>query len=172
MVATPSLAGVAGTSSTHGSSRASPAVNSSTNHHAANGTKGRTSQANGHSLRPPNPQALLSSMRSAPLDLTSVERRGQPTASRESTKRNRPHGLQEAPTYRPSEEDWKDPLEYIRKITPEAKKYGVCKIIPPDSWNPDFAIDTEVCRRPPCSTGRLEPCFELAWPLRNSFCTC
>lgn len=83
-------------------------------------------------------------MQSLPLDLRSVERRGQPTASREYVKKSRLFGLQEAPTYRPTEEEWKDPLEYVRKISEEAQKYGLCKIIPPDSWNPDFAIDTEV----------------------------
>jgi histone demethylase JARID1 len=85
-------------------------------------------------------------MVSAPLDLTSVERRGQPTAVREPLKKKtRPHGISEAPTYCPTEDDWRDPLQYIQKIASEASQYGICKIIPPDSWNPEFAIDTEVC---------------------------
>ncbi|POS87808.1 hypothetical protein EPUL_000269 [Erysiphe pulchra] len=85
----------------------------------------------------------LSAMQSPPLDLTSVERRGQPTASRESSKKFRPHHLQEAPTYRPSVEEFKDPFSYIKSIAQEASRFGICKIIPPDSWKPDFAIDTE-----------------------------
>lgn len=84
-------------------------------------------------------------MVSPPLDLLSVERRGQPTAVKEPLKKtNRIYELEEAPVYQPTEEEWKDPVEYMRKITPEAKKFGICKVIPPDSWNPDFAIDTEV----------------------------
>ncbi|KAL4994152.1 PLU-1-like protein-domain-containing protein [Aspergillus recurvatus] len=85
----------------------------------------------------------LSTRRSAPLDLSTVERRGQPNAPREPTSRVRPHGLQEAPTFRPTEDEFRDPEAYIRKIAPEGKKYGICRIIPPENWQPTFAIDTE-----------------------------
>jgi histone demethylase JARID1 len=109
-------------------------------HNASAPARGKAG-ANGHAN---NPAVPLSAMHSPPLDLTSVEMRGQATASRETTKRIRPHGLQEAPTYRPTAEEFKDLSRYIQKIFPEGSQYGICKIIPPDSWNPDFAVDTEV----------------------------
>ncbi|KAJ5723654.1 hypothetical protein N7488_001689 [Penicillium malachiteum] len=85
----------------------------------------------------------LSARRSAPLDLSTVERRGQSNSPREPSKRIRPHGIPEAPTFRPTEEEFKDPVAYIQKIAPEGKKYGICRVIPPENWQPPFAIDTE-----------------------------
>ncbi|KAK5106059.1 hypothetical protein LTS08_000175 [Lithohypha guttulata] len=76
------------------------------------------------------------------LDLHTVERKGDPLA-RDPPPRPRPYGLTEAPTFRPTEAEFRDPMEYIRSIYDKASKYGICKIVPPDTWDPDFAIDSE-----------------------------
>ncbi|KAF8925624.1 hypothetical protein BGZ58_000642 [Dissophora ornata] len=52
-------------------------------------------------------------------------------------------GLQDAPCFYPTEEEFLEPLQYIESIRPEAEKAGICKIIPPDGWKPPFALDTE-----------------------------
>ncbi|KAJ2864115.1 hypothetical protein GGH94_003149 [Coemansia aciculifera] len=56
--------------------------------------------------------------------------------------RKRMFGLPEAPTYYPTKEEFADPLAYIQKIRPEAEASGLCKIVPPEGWNPHFALDT------------------------------
>ncbi|XP_042025894.1 lysine-specific demethylase JMJ706-like [Salvia splendens] len=39
----------------------------------------------------------------------------------------------ECPVYRPTKEEFQNPLVYIQKIAPEASKYGICKIVSPVS---------------------------------------
>lgn len=101
------------------------------------------------------PPAFPYSARRAPiLDLKTVERKGHSSA-RNPQPRTRPHGLLEAPTFRPTEAEFRDPMTYIRSIFEKGSKFGICKIVPPDNWNPDFAIDTEVRRahKRPLDTG-------------------
>ncbi|ESQ39840.1 hypothetical protein EUTSA_v10000785mg [Eutrema salsugineum] len=39
--------------------------------------------------------------------------------------------LPECPVYRPTKDEFEDPLTYLQKIFPEASKYGICKIVSP-----------------------------------------
>ncbi|KAK6347123.1 hypothetical protein TWF696_007202 [Orbilia brochopaga] len=103
--------------------------------------KGASTVLNGNMV-PPNQGVPLSTRRAAGLDMSSVEHRQIPSI-KEQPKKNRPHGITEAPTYWPTEDEFKDPFKYILSIAEEGRKYGIVKIIPPDTWNPPFCIDTE-----------------------------
>ncbi|KAL7267666.1 hypothetical protein RUND412_009736 [Rhizina undulata] len=140
----PATAAAASSSSSAAASSARPSPRAPSTRMKANGSGG----AGGGGGGPASLQGLggyqsapLSSRKAQPLDMSTVERRS--SASKENPKRIRPHGLKEAPTYRPTPEQWKDPFEYIKSISEEGKKYGIVKLIPPDNWNPDFAVDTE-----------------------------
>ncbi|CAN6669557.1 hypothetical protein TRVA0_041S01354 [Trichomonascus vanleenenianus] len=57
-------------------------------------------------------------------------------------KPHRPFDIPLAPTVYPTEDEFKDPYEYIRKLSQEiGPRYGICKIIPPASWSPKFCLD-------------------------------
>lgn len=49
----------------------------------------------------------------------------------------------EAPVFEPTIEEFEDPLRYISKIRPIAEKCGICKIKPPNNWQPPFAVDVD-----------------------------
>jgi histone demethylase JARID1 len=66
-------------------------------------------------------------------------------ASATNRKNERIFGLKEAPTFYPTKEEFKDPLQYIEKISPEGEKYGIIKIVPPNDYQPEFSLKTEVC---------------------------
>lgn len=38
------------------------------------------------------------------------------------------------PTYHPTEDQFRDPILYIQSVQSEAEQYGMCKIVPPNSW--------------------------------------
>ncbi|XP_047327133.1 putative lysine-specific demethylase JMJ16 [Impatiens glandulifera] len=44
--------------------------------------------------------------------------------------------LEEVPVFRPTEEEFKDMIKYISSVYPQAKKYGICRVVPPSSWQP------------------------------------
>ncbi|KAM3364262.1 hypothetical protein ACQJBY_014543 [Aegilops geniculata] len=54
----------------------------------------------------------------------------------------------EAPVFRPTEEEFADPLAYIARIRPAAEPYGVCRIVPPPSWSPPGALDAAALNFP------------------------
>lgn len=57
----------------------------------------------------------------------------------------RPFGLEDCPEFYPTMDEFKDPMAYIRSISDGAKKFGLCKVIPPVEWKMPFVTDTEVC---------------------------
>ncbi|KAL8293089.1 hypothetical protein RQP46_000783 [Phenoliferia psychrophenolica] len=112
---------------------------------------GRTSSPAGDaasSKRDPARKALKVP-RAPPLDFstlrTSTPRFPNPPGRPEG-RTTRMFGLEHAPVYHPTIEEFAKPLEYIEMIAPEAKKSGICKIVPPEGWRPPFALDTETFR--------------------------
>ncbi|PSC70309.1 lysine-specific demethylase JMJ16 [Micractinium conductrix] len=50
-------------------------------------------------------------------------------------------GVEPAPVFRPTPEEFRDPIAYVSKIRPQAEKYGLAHIVPPPGWDPPFALE-------------------------------
>lgn len=44
--------------------------------------------------------------------------------------------IEDAPVFYPSEEEFEDTLKYISSIRAKAEAHGICRIVPPPSWQP------------------------------------
>lgn len=106
------------------------------------GAAGKGKLVNGQPAAVGPAPVALSSRRSEKIDLDTVERKGK--RPRDPGPRQHAGGVKEAKTFRPTKEEWKNPMAYMRSIAEEGSTYGIIKIVPPDSWAPDFAMDTEV----------------------------
>ncbi|KDN53130.1 hypothetical protein K437DRAFT_242549 [Tilletiaria anomala UBC 951] len=64
--------------------------------------------------------------------------------------RPRVFGLEEAPTFYPTKEEFLDPMKYIDYVSSpqggNGKEYGIIKIVPPEGWKLDFVLDEEKFR--------------------------
>ncbi|KAF9428426.1 hypothetical protein BGZ94_002445 [Podila epigama] len=92
----------------------------------------------------PPPVAVMPTPRVPALDMASVSTTAPP--ENHTTAATRLFGLDNAPCYYPTPEEFLEPLRFIESIRPEAEKAGICKIIPPQNWKPTFALDTELFR--------------------------
>ncbi|XP_072051876.1 LOW QUALITY PROTEIN: uncharacterized protein [Amphiura filiformis] len=52
--------------------------------------------------------------------------------------------LQDAPVFHPTQEEWRDPMEYIKSIAEQGELSGMCKIIPPKGWRPECKVDDDM----------------------------
>jgi histone demethylase JARID1 len=128
-------------------------VNGSAPSIAGSSSKPQTSSQSGTpipSLGPAIPFGTnipLSARKSPLLDLKSVSRRDNENSPKpQHPKVSRLHGVIEAPTFYPTEDEFRlGPIEYIKSIKEAGAKYGIVKVVPPKSWNPPFVVDTEVC---------------------------
>ena len=53
-------------------------------------------------------------------------------------------GLEDAPVFYPTDEEFEDPYAYFEKIRRVGERAGICKIVPPSTWKPPFSVDPEV----------------------------
>ncbi|KAL3531223.1 hypothetical protein ACH5RR_010545 [Cinchona calisaya] len=48
--------------------------------------------------------------------------------------------LEEAPVFYPSVEEFKETLKYVARVRQKAEHFGICRIVPPPSWQPPCLV--------------------------------
>ncbi|KAG9015030.1 hypothetical protein FRB94_007102 [Tulasnella sp. JGI-2019a] len=122
---------------TRGTGPSPSSINSGTASTSGQRTNAAADSVNKTPIRPPLPEA-------PPIDLASVKtpkRQIDPPREHE-----RPFGIEDCPAFYPTMEEFADPMAYVKSISEEARKYGICKIVPPKGWDMPFVIDTKTFR--------------------------
>ncbi|CAG4943086.1 unnamed protein product [Colias eurytheme] len=52
--------------------------------------------------------------------------------------------MQNAPVFKPTAEEFKDPMIYFESILPKVAEFGLCKVIPPETFVPPCNLDNEI----------------------------
>ncbi|CAB1321293.1 unnamed protein product [Coregonus sp. 'balchen'] len=52
--------------------------------------------------------------------------------------------LTEVPVFRPSLEEFQDPLVYVEAVRVQAESYGLCRVAPPQDWRPECKLKEDM----------------------------
>ncbi|XP_041708266.2 protein Jumonji-like isoform X1 [Coregonus clupeaformis] len=52
--------------------------------------------------------------------------------------------LTEVPVFRPSLEEFQDPLVYVEAVRVQAESYGLCRVVPPQDWRPECKLKEDM----------------------------
>jgi histone demethylase JARID1 len=82
--------------------------------------------------------------------------------------------IPEAPVFRPTMEEFQDPIKYIDKILPQAEKFGICRIIPPPGWAYEHNMEKKAAHRFDTKlqeVNRLQESMQhrLAWSISRTY---
>lgn len=69
----------------------------------------------------------------------------------------------DAPVFRPSAEEFADPLKYLASIKEAGENAGICRIVPPEGWDVPLALNAKTASFPVT----VQPVTELQQRLRS-----
>ncbi|KAI8333546.1 JmjC domain, hydroxylase-domain-containing protein [Chlamydoabsidia padenii] len=95
-------------------------------------------------MQPKNTNQSKCKRRSRPVDFTCVKT----TRDAPPRTKQRVLGIQEAPTYYPTMDQYNNLINYIQSIRQQAERYGIIKIVPPKEFKPNTHLNTEFCYFP------------------------